>query len=353
MSEEYLPLPRTEQRQHTWSTRIKKFGAFAAANLTFAVGGLVAPKVDPAPDYVAPYMQILHEDEVCPPESQFGVVNFSGAGKEDVAVYAASVTKKILGEQYDECEAALRYGTNYNQFLDAHVLAEFIEENHFTTIIIFASSFGGIAAVDTVAKYKELYPDSGVNFVIAFMSSPAGPESLQPLSWLGAQFHAAIPVGAPTVWLETFLSTMSQGNKLPTDPTVMHDVSANAKATPPTLLHEQTARILQGMAKLPDDGTIFTVYIGDNNDEVVKNQQAPNDIALRMGRAVDIIITMQYKDGMLNWHAALWWDEYIDDNRQAILDTMQAAQERFGFSAKKPTPRSREGLSINGGNRPI
>jgi hypothetical protein len=82
MSEEYLPPQQTEQFQHAWPTHLKKFGAFAAANLTFAVGGLVAPKVDPAPDYVAPYMQILHEDEVCPPESQFGVVNFSGAGKE-------------------------------------------------------------------------------------------------------------------------------------------------------------------------------------------------------------------------------------------------------------------------------
>ncbi len=276
----------------------------------------------------------------CPEGSPLAILQIAGVGMTTVSDYAASVTEKILGAQFDECNAALRNGeVGYTATYYAELLHEFIEANQLKDVIIFAHSFGGITAVDILNIYFRLYPDSKVDFAIIFFSSPAGPQDLRAISWLGAEFHKHTPPSKILVKGETYGGMVSQGGINPFSEQTRIDANNNAAATPPILTKEQTTRLMEGMYELTPEARVHIKlfeFVGDEKDSVIRNEQAPWSIEEASGKPIDKIRHVNYQDNTMSHHAGLWVDKYLEVNRYAVAGSVEDAVNKFGITGRKP-----------------
>ena len=327
-----------------------------------AVIGMLPVAMIPFPEareeYRPPSISILHDEyeDDCPPESQFAIMNVAGLGMTTTSEYAGRITKEIVGTQYDACHVALDYGTSYGISKNAEALGNFLQENKFDSVVVFAQSFGGIASVDMIDAYKHQYPNSKTKFMIVFISSPGGPESLQLGSWLGAQLHAAIPFKQEMVWLETYGLTLLQGGVNPFDGETLTNTTNNADETPSTLLYEQSNRMLKGMNKFSSEaaeGDVEFAFAADREDGVIKADQSVRDIERRLGRTIKNIEYLDYTNKKLNNHATLWWQSDMEIHRKVVLGSIAAAQKEFGFNAKQPVADTDKTLASSDANRPV
>lgn len=201
-------------------------------------------------------------------------------------------------------------------------------------------------------RYHELYPESNTRFALALLSSPTGPENLQFLSWLGAQFHALVDVPQDVVYGETYVGELSQGKRWLNDDQLKYDVKTNASQTPASLVSSQSRRLLKGISKIDDGLDVTLLYAGDRKDGVVEVDKAIKDIPIKTGRPLDTVFYMTYPDLLLQAHAGLWWVPYIEANRGPIEGIFKYSQEKLGFNAKAPQVYPPSGLSQKGINRP-
>ncbi len=328
----------------------------ALAMVTSTTIGMVPVAAIPFPDMPtnenlkAASIAILKDGKelpTCPKESQLAILQIAGVGMTTVSDYAASITEKILGAQFDECNAALRNGeVGYTATYYAELLDEFIQANQLKDVVIFAHSFGGITAVDILNIYSRLYPDSEANFAIIFFSSPAGPQDLRALSWLGAEFHKRTPPSKAIVKGETYGGMVSQGDIDPFSEQTSIDANNNASATPPILTKEQTTRLIEGMSELsPEAAKRIRLFesVGDEKDSIIKNEQAPWSIEKASGRMIDKVRHVNYPDNTMSHHAGLWVDKYLEVNRYAVAGSVEDAASKFGITGRAPIKNSTRG----------
>lgn len=337
-------------------TALKKISAMvASATIGMAPVAAIPFSDGPTRDPRVASLEIAHPAGVCPPESQVGIVQEAGLGMITTSVYASKIYGKILGDQYDECEAAILNGERYDPTTYAKLLHSFAEDNHFDVLILCAHSFGAIATVDTLNEYARIYPDSSVQFVVNFFSSPAGPQTLQMGTWWSAQVFANIKPSQPAVDTATYGGMFKQNISNLWNAQALSDARINADATPPHLVLDQSRRILKGMSKFSPEAAKMVKgmnYVGDERDEVVKNAQAPHDIEVASGYPMGRVYNVQVASGKLNFHADLWAVENIEAYRKVGLALMQDAQDVTGFRAKRPIVIMGRGSSSSV-NRPI
>lgn len=313
--------------------KIKRaIGALATFGaLTLSPGSVAAE----AP-YREPTVEIAHKDGICPPESQFGIWQVPGVGMSSVGVYAARQTEVLLGEDFDECDAGIRFGTNYDRYRNVELLRNFVETNGFETVAVFSHSFGAIAGTDMVVDYQRLYPEAGTKFAVIFFSSPGDINDLQPMNWAAAQTLANISVTEGVIEAMTYLSTISQGDKHFFDPQVLHDVEVNSLDTPPTLVQDETQRLIAGIERLPEGMDVPLYYMGDDRDQVVKVEQAVATIKRLTGREILAIKQLQLPSGRMSYHADLWWPENQAVYEPTVKEYLYDALGRLGTNAVAP-----------------
>jgi pimeloyl-ACP methyl ester carboxylesterase len=282
-------------------------------------------------------MHTVHEGEVCPVNAQFGIVNMPGVGMSSVGVYAAKQTEILLGDEFDECNAGLRFGTQYDRRQNVELLHDFVEANRFDTAVLFLHSFGAIAGIDSIVDYQRLYPDAGTKFAVIFFSSPGDIDDLQPFNWAAAQTLARISLDKGAIEAMTYFSTLSQGDKSPFDPKVLEDVEKNSNDTPPTLVRDETKRLISGIERLPEGLDVPLYYIGDQRDEVVKVEQAIATIKRLTGREITAIKRLQLPSGRMSFHADLWWPENHEAYKPTVKEYLYDALGRLGTPAKAPS----------------
>lgn len=303
--------------------RSRKPIAFAGALVTAAL--MLPSDVQQSTPYEPASLHIAHDNNVCPPDSDFAVFHMAGVGMSSVGIYASHELKEILGEEIDECEAASKYGSEYSITNNAHVLHEFIVSSGLNTIVVFAHSFGGIAAIDMLNEYESLYPNSKINFAVVFVSSPGEVDDLHFGNWVGAHVLNVIPLTTEITWFITLGGILSQEGKEITDQTVYEDTDVCAKDAPPTLVKGEVNRFMGGMNAL--SGTIEApmILIGDEADSVVNMRRSARTIPRRVGRPVKFVM-MSHSDARLNNHADLWWrtnrDAYRRPVRIALADSL-------------------------------
>lgn len=291
-----------------------------------------------------------HVQERCPPKSKAAILQIAGVGMTITSDLAAKQTEKILGNRYNAvCEAALRNGEEgYTPTYYAELLHEFVEANDLDYVVIFAHSFGGITAVDIINIYSRLYPESSTQFCVTFFSAPSGPEDLQVVSWLGAEFHKPRPLDKKIIYVETYLGIISQGvNIFSLQPFI--DAANNAAVTPPILTQQQSKRVLEGMSELtPEarDRIKSFGYIGDKNDSIVKNEQAPYNIAKTSGRPMNSVEHIEYTDSTMSNHAGLWAEKYLEVHRYAVASEVVNAFDAFGISGSQPVKNYIRGTRV-------
>lgn len=325
-------------------TALKKISAMVAS----ATIGMAPVAAIPFPNLERENLQVAsiavindgHVQKKCPPNSQVSILDIAGVGMTITSDLAAKQTEKILGTRYNAvCEAALRNGEEgYTPTYYAELLHEFVEANDLNYVVIFAHSFGGITAVDIVNIYSRLYPASNTQFAVTFFSAPSGPEDLQVGSWLGAELHKPRPLDKKIIFVETYLGIISQGiNPISVQPII--DAANNAAATPPILTQQQSKRVLDGMSKLTPEACERIKsfgYIGDKNDSIVKNEQAPYNIAKASGRPMNSIEHIEYTDSTMSNHAGLWAEKYIEVHRYAVASEVVNAFDALGITGSQP-----------------
>lgn len=313
-------------------------GATALAALATCPSAQAIPEA--TSQYQPPSINIVHDHNECPDDTQFGVLNVPGVGLSTVGEHAAAVSRDILDDDFDECSAGLVYGSEYNSYENTKQLAKFIDDNQIDTVLIYAHSFGGIAAVDMVSKYYDKYPDDDTKFAIAFFSSPDGSDSLPFFSRAMTQFHGNFPVNDSWIHVETYLSTAAQKNTVFFDEQTALAVVENAQNTPSSLVYTQSRRLLQGMGQLPENKDIPLYFIGDERDSVVDTVRAPEAIEQKTGKSIQEVIYMTYSDLLMSAHAGLWWRDYVEDNRRPVVTVTRLSLDALGARAKKPATMS-------------
>jgi hypothetical protein len=330
MEKRQTPLER--KRFPTWQKRVAAGVGVLALSL-----GLDSFTTAITSPYVAPNISVIHDNGKCPDDTQFGMLHVNGVGQNDISKSSASVAEQILGDTFDECQAALDFGDGYDPYLNAVALDLFIQQQHLDDVDIVALSFGGIATIDMLNKYNELRPNSTVKFSITFISSPSGMVDIQPLSRTSAAILAMIPLGRGAIYAITWTGVVSQGGNDPFNPKVESDIAANADATPAKLLQQQMQRIQNGMSHLSKGVNVTSMYyIYDRSDNTVMTDVAKDNIQSMTGKKIDEAIEVHHKDNKLGSHADNWWLPYKDVYRDALMASVRRSLDSMGIGPKAP-----------------
>ena len=263
----------------------------------------------------------------CPSDTTLGAFNLAGIGDNMIGVYSARQEAHFLSDQKDVCFAGLVYGTDLDNFGNTSILHDYVEKNNLKHVIIFAFSFGGIAAIDMLNEYHRQYPNSKVEFSVVFVSSPAEFDDLQPAQQNAVRALSIGSLDKASVKAITFLSIVKNGDKNPLSKQVNDDADVAANNTPARLLWEETLRLLLGMSK--SDMDIATSVVYDVNDEIVNMPRAVKSIVQHTGIEYLRVVPMTHSDHLMNNHAAAWWIANNKDYREPFLAVINASRKEF------------------------
>lgn len=318
----YMERKRPEERpreRRTFFEIARKTGAAVVAGL--ALNYTCTADVATPSDYGAPWTQIINKDGVCPEGSTFGIVNYQGLGNTLNGIYSAKQAAEIMQPTQEEilqdikdniqrediCFMGSSYGTHYDVPKNAAELHDTIEKNHLDHMMIFAHSFSGIAAIDTLNEYHKQHPDSTVKFTLVFFSSPAEIDDLQPLQQTMTKTMNVLPVTDDFIQAYTFFSIMYKEQKVDND--VLDNTNIASNDTPATLVDDEVERFQTGMGRLPEGMDVDMYYVGDKHDGVVNVPRAIETIERRTGQKLKGVYLTKDIDPNFENHSCLWRPE--------------------------------------------
>lgn len=337
--ERATPPPKIDRLGGFWRKSTAALGGLALSVCLASDG--VLPEV-----YTPPTLYIAHDNFTCPKDAQFGVLNIPGLGQNNVGEFAANATEKILGSTYDECDAGINYGSEYNPAKNAEIMSKFIETNNLPGVILVAQSFGGISAVDIITEYHRAHPDSQTKFSIIFVSSLADTSDLKDMANLGLNVAATIGTTDQLLYAATWLGIV-HGGKDPTDAQVQRDIRANAAATPARLFNEQIHRIALGMSALPEGMDVPAYSIIDEKDALIEYPGAIKSIENASKVRMLGVASISHPDSMqsLGNHADLWWLPYQSLYQRPITRAVTTLLDTMGVRSTAPRPCSPDNAS--------
>jgi len=315
------------------------------------IGSLIAALVLPCGSdvsseelYAPPSLQYADPNaDRCPPGTTIGAFNAAGLGDNMIGVYSARQEAHFLSDQKDLCFAGLVYGTDLDNFGNVNVFHDYIEKNNLKRVIIFAFSFGGIAMIDMLNEYHKQYPNSNVDVVVAFVSSPAEFDDLQPAQQNAVRALSIGPLDKASVKVITYLSIVKNGDKNLLSKQVNDDADVAASHTPARLVWEETLRLILGMNE--SDMDIATAVVYDVNDEIVNMPRAVESLVQHTGIEYLKVVPMTHSDHLMNNHAAAWWIANNKDYREPFLTVIDASRKEF---ARKDNVRKLAQCAVRG-----
>lgn len=267
--------------------------------------------------YQAPYVIVTNgqnrenHERSCPENSPFVVLNAPGVGDVMMGVYASNQIEEIMADEpggKEVCYLGFVYGSEYDVEKNTDALREFILKEKPKRVIIFATSFGGIAMIDVLNEYHRRYPEDETEFALVMMSTPGEADDLQIFSRMSAEALSRTPIGKGLVYTWTLGSVMQHpGNNVLNGQTWIDSGTAAANTPPHTVEGETRDLIENGMDKLLVDIPVY--LITDLQDEVVNGPRSVETIRRRLGQDV-IVWCISHPDDEFQKHGTLWVVKY-------------------------------------------
>ena len=322
--------PETPERQSNPRSRLKKMlGGLAVASTFLTIMSVPSSN---AQEFVKepPSINILHDDNVCPPDAETALINASGVGMNTVSEYAGKTSKEILGDERPICFASLYYGNTHDPEGNLAAFSKFKDDHGFSSFILFGHSYGGISLVNMLNDYKQNNPEDNTKYTVALFATPGGEESLPLHIKLGAMVQSKIPISEEAMYFLTFMSILSQRNEDLSYHQHVQYALENSAATPPRLVQGQSTELLtHGMQPINPGIDATFIYVADKNDGIVDTNRAPEDIERRLGKLMSKVIMISHDDDRLDSHAALWWAKYIGNYTPAVKEIVDLAEQEL------------------------
>lgn len=325
---------RREKKRYEDMSLPRKIAHTISIGTALSIMGLPCTgSATPPDEYESPSLQYADPYATgCAPGTTIGGFNIAGIGNNKISLHSVRQEEAMLHEEEkDICFAALIFGDGYDRAGNASVFHDYVEKNKLDKVIIFAFSFGGMAAIDMLNEYNRQYPNSAIQIALVYISSPGEFDDLQPEQQDMVKVLSLAPLDKTGIRWLTYFSIVGQGDKNPLSEQVTEDTTVASGDTPPRLLWEQSLRILLGISK--SDMNVTTSIIYDPNDKVVNMPRAINSIVERTGLAFFQIVPMTHTDHRMENHAAVWWPANNNDYKEPLLRVIEANKREFDRKA--------------------